>query len=134
MLPEDKVNDQNKEEVAEEVEAKKEDPKEAEPEVVEEEETISAAELKTLKGLFQEQEDDMEKMQEDMLNLKVEHKELQKKDKDLIQKVRIELTRQVRENESTVTRYRKMIEDEKTFAISKFAKELLEVRDAIKMA
>ena len=76
----------------------------------------------------------MEKMQEDMLNLKVEHKELQKKDKDLIQKVRIELTRQVRENESTVTRYRKMIEDEKTFAISKFAKELLEVRDAIKMA
>jgi len=51
-LPEDKVNEQNKEEVAEEVEAKKEDPKEAEPEVVEEEETISAAELKTLKGLF----------------------------------------------------------------------------------
>ena len=48
--------------------------------------------------------------------------------------MRIELTRQVRENESTVTRYRKMIEDEKTFAISKFAKELLEVRDAIKMA
>jgi len=62
-LPEDKVNEHNKEEVAEEVEAKKEDPKEAEPEApVEEEETISAAELKTLKGLFQEQEDDMEKM------------------------------------------------------------------------
>lgn len=84
-MPEDKINEQNKEEVAEEVEAKKEDPKEAEPEpVVEEEETISAAELKTLKGLFQEQEDDMEKMQEDMLNLKVEHKENTKKDKDLI--------------------------------------------------
>jgi len=61
-LPEDKVNEQNKEEVAEEVEAKKEDPKEAEPEAEVEEETISAAELKTLKGLFQEQEDDMEKM------------------------------------------------------------------------
>ena len=52
MLPEDKVNEHNKEEVAEEVEAKKEDPKEAEPEAVVEEETISAAELKTLKGLF----------------------------------------------------------------------------------
>jgi hypothetical protein len=55
----------------------------------------------------------MEKMKEDMLNLKVEHKEEQKAATDKITKVRIELTKQVRENESTVTRYRKMIEDEK---------------------
>lgn len=52
----------------------------------------------------------------------------------MIKKVRIELTKQVKENESTVKRYRKMIEDEKLFAITKFAKDLLEVRDAIKMA
>lgn len=31
-------------------------------------------------------------------------------------------------------RYRKMIEDEKEFAITKFAKDLLEVRDALRMA
>lgn len=31
-------------------------------------------------------------------------------------------------------RYRKMIEDEKIFAITKFAKDLLEVRDALRFA
>ena len=31
-------------------------------------------------------------------------------------------------------RYRKMIEDEKEFAITKFAKDLLEVRDAVRLA
>ena len=34
----------------------------------------------------------------------------------------------------TVERYRKMIEDEKSFAITKFAKDLLEVRDAVRLA
>jgi len=47
---------------------------------------------------------------------------------------RIEYTKQVRENEDTVKRYRKMIEDEKLFAITKFAKDLLEVRDAMRFA
>lgn len=47
---------------------------------------------------------------------------------------RIEYTKQVKENELTVQRYRKMIEDEKEFAISKFAKDLLEVRDAVRMS
>lgn len=47
---------------------------------------------------------------------------------------RIEYTKQVRENEDTVKRYRKMIEDEKQFAITKFAKDLLEVRDAMRFA
>lgn len=31
-------------------------------------------------------------------------------------------------------RYRKMLEDEKVFAVTKFAKDLLEVRDALRMA
>jgi molecular chaperone GrpE (heat shock protein) len=48
--------------------------------------------------------------------------------------VRIEYTKQVKENEATVKRYRKMIEDEKVFAVTKFAKDLLEVRDALRMA
>jgi len=40
----------------------------------------------------------------------------------------------VRENEDLVKRYRKKLEDDKVFAISKFAKDLLEVRDALRMA
>lgn len=48
--------------------------------------------------------------------------------------VRIEYTKQVHENEATVKRYRQLINDEKQFAISKFAKDLLEVRDAIRLA
>ncbi len=47
---------------------------------------------------------------------------------------RIEYTKQVRENEDTVKRYRKMIDEEKQFAITKFAKDLLEVRDAVRFA
>lgn len=48
--------------------------------------------------------------------------------------MRIEYTKQVRENEDTVKRYRKMLEDDKVFAITKFAKTLLEPRDAMRMA
>jgi molecular chaperone GrpE len=47
---------------------------------------------------------------------------------------KIEYTKQVRENQDTVKRYRKMLDDEKQFAITKFAKDLLEVRDAIRSA
>ena len=38
------------------------------------------------------------------------------------------------ENDNTVKRYRKQIEDGKQFAISKFAKELLDVRDNLALA
>ena len=38
------------------------------------------------------------------------------------------------ENDNTVKRYRKQIEDGKLFAISKFAKELLDVRDNLELA
>ena len=48
--------------------------------------------------------------------------------------MRVEYTKQVKENEATVKRYRKMMEDDKKFAITKFAKDLLEVRDAIRLA
>lgn len=40
----------------------------------------------------------------------------------------------MRENEELVKRYRKKLEDDKVFAITKFAKDLLEVRDAMRMA
>jgi len=38
------------------------------------------------------------------------------------------------ENDNTIKRYIKEIDSTKEFAISKFAKELLEVRDSLEMA
>jgi molecular chaperone GrpE len=58
----------------------------------------------------------------------------EKKSEKEMKLIRIEYTKQVKENEETVKRYRKMIEDEKLFAITKFAKDLLEVRDAVRLA
>ena len=63
-----------------------------------------------------------------------EMKKLQERTDKEVRLARIEYTKQVKENEQTVQRYRKMINDEKEFAISKFAKDLLEVRDAVRMA
>lgn len=63
-----------------------------------------------------------------------EYKAQQEKSEKEMKLFRIEYTKQVKDNELTVQRYRKMIEDEKQFAITKFAKDLLEVRDAIRMA
>ena len=63
-----------------------------------------------------------------------DHKAESKRKDNETKLARIEFTKQVRENELTVQRYRKMIEDEKSFAITKFAKDLLEVRDAVRMA
>ena len=38
------------------------------------------------------------------------------------------------ENDNTVKRYRKQIDDSKQFAIQKFAKDLLDVRDTLGLA
>lgn len=38
------------------------------------------------------------------------------------------------ENDNTVKRYRKQMEESKQFAISKFAKDILEVRDNLALA
>ena len=50
--------------------------------------------------------------------------------KELKQKVQYQMA----ENDNTVKRYRKQIEEGKKFAISNFAKELLEVRDSLGLA
>lgn len=55
---------------------------------------------------------------------------MQKEIKTLKQK----LAYQLAENDNTVKRYRKQVEDGKAFAISKFAKELLDVRDSLALA
>ena len=51
-----------------------------------------------------------------------------------LKKYKQSLANQVAENDNTVKRYRKQIDEGKQFAISKFAKELLDVRDNLALA
>lgn len=91
---------------------------------------LSAKDVKRIKKLFSEQEAEIKSLEKRIEELDAETK---RKDKEIFI-ARSEYTKQVKENEMTVLRYRKMIEDEKDFAITKFAKDLLEVRDALRMA
>lgn len=52
----------------------------------------------------------------------------------MVKELRQKLIYQMAENDNTVKRYRKQVEDGKQFAISKFAKELLDVRDTLGLA
>ena len=107
----------------------------------EEEQALSAKDVKRIKQLFNEQEAEIKSLEKQLKDLEEESKKkieeleaLSKRKDNEIKLARIEYTKQVKENEATVVRYRKMIEDEKEFAITKFAKDLLEVRDAVRMA
>lgn len=91
---------------------------------------MSKEDVKKIKQLFNEQEKEIESLVKQIEELKASHD----KTKGEVTLARVEYTKQVRENEDTVKRYRKMIEDEKVFAITKFSKDLLEVRDAIRFA
>ncbi len=102
---------------------------------------MSASDVKRIKKLFNEQEaeiksleDKIKKMEEAQEKKNKEASDLSSRQEKEIRLARIEYTKQVKENEATVVRYRKMIEDEKEFAVTKFAKDLLEVRDAVRMA
>ena len=91
---------------------------------------MTKEDVKKIKALFAEQEAEIESLKKNIDELKA----VLKKGEVEMTAFRIEYTKQVRENEDTVKRYRKMIEDEKQFAITKFAKDLLEVRDAVRFA
>lgn len=104
--------------------------KEDSEQVAAEEESLSAEDVKKIKELFNEQEVEIESMKKQIDEFKAQIKDHEKE----MKAVRIEYTKQVHENEATVKRYRQLINDEKQFAISKFAKDLLEVRDAIRLA
>ena len=103
---------------------------------------MSFADIEKIKALFNEQEADIKKMEETTKKLEIQVSELNAKLDEKIAEihhyekemkmVRIEYTKQVHENEETVRRYRKIIEDEKIFSITKFAKDLLEVRDNLR--
>lgn len=84
---------------------------------------LTPEDIKKIKDLIKEQDETIEKKQEEI-------EKLEKMAKDLKQK----LIYQVAENDNTVKRYRKQIEEGKQFAITKFAKELLDVRDSLELA
>ena len=88
-----------------------------------EEVELTPEDIKKIKDLIKEQDETIEKKVQEI-------EKLEKAVKDLKQK----LAYQVAENDNTVKRYRKQIEEGKQFAISKFAKELLDVRDSLELA
>lgn len=88
-----------------------------------EEVEFTSEDIKKIKDLIKQQDDTIEQKDKEIKKMKKDQKEL--KDK---------LLRQMAENDNTVKRYRKQIEDGKLFAISKFAKEVLEVRDNLELA
>jgi molecular chaperone GrpE len=73
--------------------------------------------------LFKEQDEMLEKKDKEI-------EELEKSLKDL----KTRLAYQLAENDNTVKRYRKQMEEGKQFAISKFAKDILEIRDNLALA
>jgi molecular chaperone GrpE (heat shock protein) len=109
-----------------------------------EEGSLSKDDIARIKALFNEQEEDIKNLAKNETLLKDNLKNLEKQLEDKAHEiarhekemvlVRVEYTKQVHENEETVRRYRKIIEEEKVFAITKFAKDLLEVRDNLRFS
>lgn len=89
----------------------------------EEEVELSAEDIKKIKALIKDQDETIEGHE----------KKLEEQTK-LIKELKQKLAYQLAENDNTVKRYRKQIEEGKQFAITKFAKELLDVRDALALA
>jgi molecular chaperone GrpE (heat shock protein) len=107
-----------------------------------EEGSLSKDDIARIKALFNEQEEDIKNLAKNEALLKDNLKNLEKQLEDKAHEiarhekemvlVRVEYTKQVHENEETVRR--KIIEEEKVFAITKFAKDLLEVRDNLRFS
>ena len=84
---------------------------------------LSAEDIKKIKALIAEQDHTIEAHEKKIASLEED-----------VKKYKQSLAYQMAENDNTVKRYRKQIEDGKQFAISKFAKELLDVRDNLALA
>lgn len=84
---------------------------------------LTKEDIDKIKKLITEQDDTIAKHE----------KELERLEKE-VKKWKQELIYQRAENDNTIKRYRLQIEEGKQFAISKFAKELLDVRDNLALA
>jgi len=120
---EDKEEKTEKSEKEEEPEKEAEEKKTTSGSSSEEELDLTPEDIQKIRDLIKEQDVSLEENTEKIEALTKEVKELKQK-----------LVYQYAENDNTVKRYRKQIEDGKSFAISKFAKELLEVRDTLGLA
>ena len=92
------------------------EPAEKESSTSDEEVELTKADLKRIKKLIQEQDDEIE--------------ELKKANK----KAKKELQYQYAENDNTVKRYKNELKLAQEFAVSKFAKDMLEIRDNLQRA
>lgn len=79
-------------------------------------EHLTKEDVKQIKSLIKEQEAEIEKLKEQVKALKEKY------------------IYQIAENDNTIKRYKKEIEQTSDFAITKFAKELLDVRDNLQRA
>jgi len=82
-------------------------------------------------------DEDLELTKEDIKKIQELIKEQDKKldeQKKMIQSLRVELRSSFAETESTIQRYKKEVETTKEFAISKFAKDLIEITDTLNLA
>lgn len=77
---------------------------------------MTAEDVKKIKKLIADQDKEIEELKEQVKTLKEKY------------------VYQMAENDNTVKRYKKEIDSTKEFAISKFAKELLDVRDNLDLA
>ena len=78
-------------------------------------ETLSKTDIQKIKKLIAEQDKEIETL------------------KEQVKQYKEKLVYQLAENDNTVKRYKKEIDSTREFAISKFAKDLLDVRDDIQM-
>lgn len=79
-------------------------------------ETLSKADIEKIKKLISEQDKEIETL------------------KEQVKQYKEKLVYQLAENDNTIKRYKKEIDSTKEFAISKFAKDLLDVRDNLELA
>ena len=109
---------ESKEDVDKEEEATKENKDEGTEETTssDEEYDLSKEDIKKIKQLINEQDDEIEALRKKVGALSTQYKY------------------QLAENDNTVKRYKHEVQNAKEYAVSKFAKDLLEVRDDLQLA
>lgn len=121
-----KKEEEKKEKVEEVEEEKKDaekDKKSSSSSTSDDEIDLTAEDVKKIKALIAEQDSTIEAHLKKIEDLDLE-----------LKKYKQSLAYQVAENDNTIKRYRKQIDEGKQFAITKFATELLDVRDNLAFA
>jgi molecular chaperone GrpE (heat shock protein) len=128
----EKVNETKK---AEKEEKEPEEPKEKQPKEKEETQDDKTDEPETTETESEDEElhltpEDVKRIKQLVIDQDSEIEELKEQNENLLKKYQYQLA----SNDNTVKRYKKEVEKAKEFSISKFAKDLLEVRDNLQRA